>query len=197
MPVGKTKVKNIFYTSKNLFYLELSAVTFGLLYLVFIVLKKPISWFFGILSSLFYLYIFYKTNLFFQSILQLFYIGLGCYGWWSWKKQIQIIPRSWSVSQHIIIISLGIAITLLLGNKFSLEGQQMPYFDAFIAVFCILATYLTTKIILENWYYWILLNLLSIILFHYNQLYLTELLFFANLLLSVFGLIHWKKTSDL
>ena len=197
MPVGKTKVKNIFYTSKNLFYLELTAVTFGLSYLVFIVLKKPIAWFLGILSSLFYLYIFYKTNLFFQSILQLFYIGLGCYGWWSWKKQIQIIPRSWSVSQHIIIISLGIAITLLLGNKFSLEDQQMPYFDAFIAVFCILATYLTTKIILENWYYWILLNLLSIILFHYNQLYLTELLFFANLLLSVFGLIHWKKTSDL
>jgi nicotinamide mononucleotide transporter len=197
MPVGKTKVKNIFYTSKNLFYLELTAVTFGLSYLVFIVLKKPIAWFLGILSSLFYLYIFYKTNLFFQSILQLFYIGLGCYGWWSWKKQIQIIPRSWSVSKHIIIISLGIAITLLLGNKFSLEDQQMPYFDAFIAVFCILATYLTTKIILENWYYWILLNLLSIILFHYNQLYLTELLFFANLLLSVFGLIHWKKTSDL
>ena len=197
MPVGKTKVKNIFYTSKNLFYLELTAVTFGLSYLVFIVLKKPIAWFLGILSSLFYLYIFYKTNLFFQSILQLFYIGLGCYGWWSWKKQIQIIPRSWSVSKHIIIISLGIAITLLLGNKFSLEDQQMPYFDAFIAVFCILATYLTTKIILENWYYWILLNLLSMILFHYNQLYLTELLFFANLLLSVFGLIHWKKTSDL
>jgi nicotinamide mononucleotide transporter len=196
MPVGKTKVKNIFYTSKNLFYLELTAVTFGLSYLVFIVLKKPIAWFLGILSSLFYLYIFYKTNLFLQSILQLFYIGLGCYGWWSWKKQIQIIPRSWSVSKHIIIISLGIAITLLLGNKFSLEDQQMPYFDAFIAVFCILATYLTTKIILENWYYWILLNLLSIILFHYNQLYLTELLFFANLLLSVFGLINWKKTSD-
>jgi len=195
MPVGETKVKNIFYTSKSLFYLELTAVLLGLMYMVFIIIKKPTAWAFGILSSLLYLYIFYKTNLFFQSILQLFYIGLGCYGWWSWKKQIQIIPRSWSVSQHIIIISLGIAITLLLGNKFSLEGQKMPYFDAFIAVFCILATYLTTKIILENWYYWILLNLLSMILFHYNQLYLTELLFLANLILSIFGLIHWKKNK--
>ena len=196
MPVGETKVKNIFYTSKSLFYLELIAVFFGFLYLVFIILKKPIAWIFGILSSLLYLYIFYKTNLFFQSILQLFYLVLGCYGWWTWKKQHQIIPRSWSSSRHILLISLGIAITLLLGSKFYIDGQEMPYFDAFITVFCILATYLTTKIILENWYYWILLNLLSMILFHYNQLYLTELLFFANLLLSIFGLIHWKKTSD-
>ena len=188
MPVGETKVKNIFYTSKSLFYLELIAVFFGFLYLVFIILKKPIAWIFGILSSLLYLYIFYKTNLFFQSILQLFYLFLGCYGWWTWKKQHQIIPRSWSI--------LGIAITLLLGSKIYIDGQEMPYFDAFIAVFCVLATYLTTKIIIENWYYWILLNLLSMILFHYNQLYLTELLFFANLLLSIFGLIHWKKTSD-
>ena len=196
MPVGKTKVKNIFYTSKSLFYLELTAVSFGLLYLVFIVLKKPIAWFFGILSSLLYLYIFYKTNLFFQSILQLFYLVLGCYGWWTWKKQQQIIPRSWKMSQHLLVISLGIAITLLLGSKFYIDGQEMAYLDAFIAVFCVIATYLTTKIIIENWYYWILLNLLSMILFHYNQLYLTELLFFDNLLLSIFGLIHWKKTSD-
>ena len=196
MPVGETKVKNIFYTSKSLFYLELIAVFFGLLYLVFIVLKKPIAWFFGILSSLFYLYIFYKTNLFFQSILQLFYLFLGCYGWWTWKKQHQIIPRSWRISRHVLVISIGIAITLLLGSKLYIDGQEMPYFDSFIAVFCVLATYLTTKIIIENWYYWILLNLLSMILFHYNQLYLTELLFFANLILSIFGLIHWKKTSD-
>ena len=69
----------------------------------------------------------------------------------------------------------------------------MPFLDIFISVFCVLATYLTTRAILENWYYWIVLNILSMILYHYSKLYLTEILFLGNLVLSVVGLIHWKK----
>ena len=51
------------------------------------------------------------------------------------------------------------------------------------------------KSILENWYYWILLNLLSIILFHLQELYLTEILFLFNFCMSVFGLLYWKKLA--
>ena len=194
MRVGETKVKNIFYTRKSLFYLELSAVAFGLLYLIFIIIKKPIAWFFGILSSLLYIYIFYKTNLFFQSILQLFYLVLGCYGWWSWTKQAQIKAHSWGIAKHLLLILIGLMISLI-GGKFYITGQSMPFLDIFISVFCVLATYLTTRAILENWYYWIVLNILSMILYHYSKLYLTEILFLGNLVLSVVGLIHWKKTQ--
>lgn len=175
-----------------MFYLEAIAVIFGFLYLIFIILKKPIAWFFGIISSLFYVYVFFSAGLFFQSSLQFFYILLGIYGWWSWTKQAQIKAHSWGLAKHLLLILIGLMISLI-GGKFYITGQSMPFLDIFITVFCVLATYLTTRAILENWYYWIVLNILSMILYHYSKLYLTEILFLGNLVLSVVGLIHWKK----
>lgn len=185
--------KNTFCTNKLLFILELAAVVFGLLYLVFIVLKKPIAWIFGILSALIYVFLFFKTRLYYQSCLQLFYVALGFYGWWYWKKQVKITPQSWGILKHGLSILIGLTLSLILGLKFMKNGQSLPFLDATIAVFCVLATYLTSRAILENWYYWIVLNFLSIFLFHYNSLYLTELLSFANLLLSIYGLVQWKR----
>ncbi len=178
-------------------YLELTAVVFGFLYLILIIYKKPVAWFFGIISAALYCFIFFKSNLFFQSYLQLFYIVLGLYGWWNWGKQDKIQHPSWHLKKHLVGIFCCSAITIIIVAKFNGEGQVLHYLDALIAVFSVFATYLTTKAIYENWYYWIIINLLAIVLFHIRQDYLTELLFMGNLIFSFHGLFHWRKAKSL
>jgi nicotinamide mononucleotide transporter len=178
-------------------YLELTGVVFGFLYLILIIYKKPVAWFFGIISAALYCFIFFTSNLFFQSNLQLFYIALGLYGWWNWGKQVKIQHTTWHLKNHLIGIFCCTAITILIGAEFNRVGQALPYLDALISVFSVFATYLTTKAIYENWYYWIIINLLSIVLFHSQQLYLTEFLFMGNLILSFHGLFRWRKVKSL
>ena len=178
-------------------YLELIGVVFGFLYLILIIYKKPVAWFFGIISAALYCFIFFTSNLFFQSYLQVFYLVLGLYGWRNWGKQDKIQHPSWRLKSHLIGIFCCGAITIIVGAEFNREGQVLPYLDALISVFSVFATYLTTKAIYENWYYWIIVNLLSIVLFHSQQLYLTELLFMGNLILSFHGLFRWRKARSL
>ena len=82
---------------------------------------------------------------------------------------------------------------ILLGFVFTKTNQKLPYLDAFITAFAILATYLTTKSILENWLYWIVLNLLSMYLWYEQGLELTVFLFGVNTIMAVFGFILWYK----
>jgi len=174
---------------------ELFAVIFGLFYLFFVLVKKRIAWYFGILSSLIYIFVFWESKLFLQSYLQIFYIGIGIFGLINWGKTPNEKPKAWPIKYHLLLFIIGFVISLILGIVFKEFQQQYPYFDAFISVFCLLATFLTAKSILENWYYWIVLNLLSIILFHLQELYLTEILFLFNFCMSIFGLLYWKKLA--
>lgn len=176
---------------------ELFAVIFGLFYLFFILLKKQIAWFFGILSSLIYIFVFWESKLFLQSYLQIFYIGIGVFGLINWSKTPNEKPKHWPFKSHLLLMVVGVFMALILGKLFKEFQQQFPYLDAFISVFCLLATFLTAKSILENWYYWIVLNLLSIILFHFQELYLTEILFLFNFSMSIVGLFYWKKLAIL
>jgi len=75
----------------------------------------------------------------------------------------------------------------------SFTNQSLPYLDAFISIFGILATYLTMEKQIENWIIWIFVNLSSIILFSEQKLYLSAYLYGAYLLLSIIGLIQWNK----
>jgi nicotinamide mononucleotide transporter len=86
-------------------------------------------------------------------------------------------------------------VALTLGFIFSKTSQKLPYLDAFISAFAILATYLTTKSILENWLYWIVLNILSIYLWYEQDFDFkyTVFLFAVNTLMAVFGFILWRK----
>ena len=176
---------------------ELFAVIFGLFYLLFILLKKRIAWYFGILSSLIYIFVFWESKLFLQSYLQFIYIGIGVFGLINWGKTPNEKPIHWPIKNHLLMFIIGIVMALTLGMVFKEFQQQFPYLDAFISVFCLLATFLTAKSILENWYYWMVLNLLSIILFHFQELYLTEILFLFNFSMSIVGLLYWKKLAIL
>ena len=176
---------------------ELFAVIFGLFYLLFILLKNRIAWYFGILSSLIYIFVFWESKLFLQSYLQFFYIGIGVFGLINWGKTPNEKPKYWPIKNHLLMFIIGLVMALTLGMVFKEFQQQFPYLDAFISVFCLLATFLTAKSILENWYYWMVLNLLSIILFHFQELYLTEILFLFNFSMSIVGLLYWKKLAIL
>jgi nicotinamide mononucleotide transporter len=92
------------------------------------------------------------------------------------------------------LVALLISLGLGLGTSYT--NQSMPYLDAFITVFGIVATYLTSEKHIENWVIWIIVNTLSILLFTQQGLYMSAVLFGVYLLLSIIGLIRWKNDNS-
>jgi nicotinamide mononucleotide transporter len=172
--------------------LELIATFFGISYVVLIILKKPIGWVFGVISSLIFVQISWDANLYIQTILQLIYVIIGIVGYFRWNnsnQKIRILTRN----QKIILYILALLISYGIGFGTSFTNQSLPYLDAFITVFGIVATYLTSEKHIENWIIWIIVNSLSILLFAQQGLYMSAFLFGVYLVLSIIGLIHWNN----
>jgi nicotinamide mononucleotide transporter len=97
------------------------------------------------------------------------------------KKQLKFLP---------VIFVLG----LILGYLVSENTQQFnPYLDAQIGVFCLYATYLTTQKILENWLFWIVIDLVLIYLYVARGLYPTAFLYGIYSIVALVGYFNWKK----
>ena len=72
--------------------------------------------------------------------------------------------------------------------------SEVPIPDALVAALSIVATWMTARKIVECWYPWIFVNFFAVGLYAYQGLYPTAILFIIYGILSIFGLINWRKS---
>lgn len=171
----------------------------ALLYVVLATKENVWCWSMGILSSGFSIYLCFQGNLFLESFLQLFYVVIGFYGWYQWlhgsDKKEELKITSWNFKKNIPLFFIGILVFIPLGfiaHKYS--TQALPYLDAFITSFSLIATWMTATKIIENWIYWIIIDFMALILYFSRDFYLIAILYLLYTLLAFLGYIKWKKT---
>ena len=170
----------------------------ALIYILLIAVENKWGWIFGIIASLVSVYLCFTGNLFLESGLNIFYVIIGFYGWYQWqygskeKKEIQISRNSKLKNTCLILLGCLIWIPFaLIANKYS--TQAMPYLDAFITAFSLIATWMTTKKMIENWLYWIIVDALGIVLFANRGFYLLALLNIIYTSMALAGYFSWRK----
>ena len=177
---------------------EASAVALNITYVILAVKEKTLCWPFGILASLISIWLFIQIGLFAEAILFIYYVLMGLYGWWSWsqgrKEGGELDIRTWKYPRHLAIILTGILFSFLLGTTLSeWTTAQSPYFDSFTTVFSFIATWLTARKLLENWIYWIVIDLATIFLYASKEIFLYAGLSLIYTFMAIYGLIEWRK----
>jgi nicotinamide mononucleotide transporter len=61
----------------------LGAIT-GLIYLLFSIKQNIWLWPWGIITSLLYVFVFYRSKFYADMSLQVYYLGISIYGWYFW-----------------------------------------------------------------------------------------------------------------
>ena len=163
-----------------------------------ILLSKVIRWgcIFGIMSAAFYAYICFNVSLYFQSILQCIYVFAGLWGFWSWselKEPSETGTYHLPIKENIIVFIGAFICAILAYYLLSYTDQKSVLIDSFVSVFSLLATLLTIFRLIENWYYWWVINLLAIVLFYQQNLKATVFLYAVYLALSIYGYLEWRK----
>jgi nicotinamide mononucleotide transporter len=72
--------------------------------------------------------------------------------------------------------------------------SPVPEWDSFITSLSIVATWMLARKIYEHWYLWIIVNLVSSVLFITRGLYPTVILYVIYCVMSFSGLREWKKS---
>jgi nicotinamide mononucleotide transporter len=186
--------------------LELVAAILGFIYVYLIATEKSVGWIFGIASAFFYALFFYNMHTWGLFSQQIAYIILGFYGLATWSAKKETLPiRSIGKSIWIwVLLSFLIGLLFLFVVLWVEQGVKMTFsinlwmawreaLDAQFFVFSLLATWLTTRKVLENWLVWIVVNIVGVIWFSTEHWWSTAILYFAYLLLAFNGFRKWKR----
>ncbi|MEK9988567.1 MAG: nicotinamide riboside transporter PnuC [Halieaceae bacterium] len=175
---------------------ESCAVALALAYVLLAVYQHRWCWIAAILSALLYIVIFWRVQLYLEAILQCFYIGMAAYGWFAWGKSQAnpdrpIATRPWHF--HLRSCAALLTLSLLLGSMMMRwTDAAAPFIDAATTVSALLATWLVAQKILENWLYWIVIDVASAWLYLSRDLSLTAALFAGYVVLAAFGYRTWR-----
>ncbi len=182
-------------------WFEIVAAALAITYLILAMQQNILCWAAWIISSIMYLFVMFSAGLYMESGLQIFYIVMGIYGWIQWNNRSSknnLTVSTWPIIHHIYILLILIVLVTFSGLILSnLTEAVSPYIDAFTTWGAIIATYMVAKKILENWYYWFVVDFVSVFLFLSRELYTTALLFSIYIILVIFGFIAWRKSMRL
>lgn len=176
---------------------ELLGFATGLTTVYLLVRRHIANWPVGILNVLLLMVVFWTAGLYADAGLQIVYVALGFYGWWSWLHGgVQHGPlrvRSTTAAEWRGLAAAGVLLTAglwLFLDRFT--GSTVPLPDALTTALSLLATYGQTRKLVESWWLWIAADLIYIPLYGYKDLWLTAVLYVAFLILCVFGLRAWR-----
>jgi nicotinamide mononucleotide transporter len=175
--------------------LEAIAVVAGLSYVMLILRRNRWGWVVGALSCSIYVLINARARLPMQSLLNVYYVVMAVYGWFSWKRNAELeggrIYR-WPVRRHLLVALLLLTASALSAQFLARETHAAwPLLDSLTTWTSLLATWLLARSVLENWVYWIFADVIMIFLFVRQGYPYTAGLFFVYTVVSCLGLRAW------
>lgn len=180
-------------------YIEVLGALTGFIYLYFSIRRVIWLWPLGIITSAFYVYIFFESKFYADMGLQVYYFFISFYGWYKWvhskNTDGKIIIRKAGIRKIVIYLLYTLIFTILISVfLIHFTDSPLPVWDAFTTAGSIVATWMLAQKILENWLFWIIIDLISMGLYIYKGLYPTVLLFFVYSVMAVVGYIKWKDS---
>lgn len=179
-------------------YIEIFASVMGVLNVWLLARQKVINFLFGAITVTSFMYIYFQTGLYAMVILSFVQLFFNIFGWYYWVKnkgEEDVAPTTKLSTQGIItwtaIIFVATAVWSYLQIKYT--NATSPYLDALVAVMGLVGQYLLSKKILENWYIWIGMNLILLVVCATTGLYVMFILNLINLFICIDGLREWKQ----
>ena len=162
---------------------------------------NPWGWPLAIVSSLLYALLFADSRLYGEAGLQLFFIAIAGWGWWQWLRgrgddgqalRVRSMPprQRWAAMAATLAAWPLLAWLLARGTD-----SDVPWLDALPTVASVTGQLLLGRKLVENWPVWLAVNVFSVGLFAYKDLWLTALLYAVFAVLSVVGWRAWSRRA--
>lgn len=180
---------------------EVVAVLLAVAYLVLAIRQNIWCWLCAAISTAIYVVLFIDARLYMESVLNGFYLAMAIYGWFAWRagrgedhgRPVVRWPARTHVTAVVVIVGVSVVNGYLLSRH---TDAAFPYIDALTTWSAIWATFLVARKVLENWWYWLLIDIVSVCIYWLRDLELTAMLFVIYVIMIPFGLVSWRRSMD-
>ena len=185
----------------NLFiFLELTAVVFGIISVLFARINNILVYPTGLVSTLIYVYILLEWKLFGDFIINIYYSVMSILGWYLWTRKkngatefpISVMNRKDYLISSIIFAGtlLFVALVYYFFDKFT---HWTAYVDTLTTALFFVGMWLMAKRKIENWLLWIVADIISVPLYFYKGLTFSSIQFLLFTIIAILGYIEWRK----
>ena len=182
--------------------LEGTAVCFGLVSVYLSTRENIWSWPTAIVNVGLYSVLFFREKLYADMGLQIIYLLLSLYGWYEWlyggENRSALHVSRITARLAMRLAGIGVLGSVVLGTLlYRTTDASLPYLDSTLSVFSLIAQWLMTRKVLENWVIWIALDVVYVWMFIFlKQLHFTAFQYAVFLALAVLGFRDWKRSFD-
>jgi nicotinamide mononucleotide transporter len=159
--------------------------------------RNLLCWPITLAADLLYLVVFYRVQLLSDTLLQVFFIAFTLYGWFHWwrgvREEGEVRVVKLSRSSGLTAIVLGVVGTVILGVLAKRLNASLPYLDASLASFSLVASWWQARKHIANWWTWIVVDVVYVGEYIYKDLWLTAVIYAALVILAVVGLRDWRR----
>ena len=185
----------------NLFiFLELTAVVFGTISVLFAKKNNVLVYPTGLVSTLIFVYILIKWKLYGDLIINIYYSIMSVLGWYLWtrkKNGVEEFPISVMKKKDFLISSVIFIGTLIfiafVYHFFDKFTDWTAYIDTLTTALFFVGMWLMAKRKIENWVVWIVADIISVPLYFYKGLTFSSMQFLLFTIIAIYGYIEWKK----
>lgn len=155
---------------------------------------------FGVISTAIYVYISFAGGLYAEGALNVYYVVMNIAGWYMWlqkdatgEKILKITVSTRRDWQQTLLFFGGIWLLLyVILQRFT--NSTVPMEDALASAAAYTGMLLMNKKKVENWFWWIVTNIVSIPLYFIKGYVFTSVQFIVFLVLAISGWINWYHT---
>lgn len=171
----------------------------------------------GIIAVIGYGLVSYNAGNTGEWLLCIYYVITNILGWYWWYKAIKasenkddtiVETKRLSIKQSILLMGILVVcvfafaqalqndtVQMFLYKKVFDHPLQKYYIDSFTNVASIIAMLLCIRRYMEQWYLWVIVNIVSIVLWCITFDAIMIVMWASLLANSVYGLIEWKKQN--
>jgi nicotinamide mononucleotide transporter len=178
---------------------EILAVLFGIVSVYLSTREHIWSWPTALVNVTLYFVVFFEAKLYADMGLQVVYFVLSLYGWYEWlyggenRTELHVSRTSRSLGVRLLVI--GVASAAILGTMLArFTDAALPYLDSATTSTSLVAQWMMTRKILENWIVWAVVDVVYVGMFIFKKLYLTAGLYAVFLVLAIMGYVQWKRS---
>lgn len=182
---------------------EILGVIIGFIYLWLEYKASIYLWLTSIIMPAIYLFVYFDAGLYADVAINIYYLIIGVYGWMSWRYGISrkngtekydlkishTSRRQWlRLLIAYIVIHFAISFTLI-----NFTDTDVPWFNGLTSALSIIGMWMLAKKLIEQWFVWFVVDILSAVLYFYKGLEPTALLYSVYAIVAILGYKKWNK----
>lgn len=182
--------------------LQIIGTILGLVYLWLEYKANIWVWIVGAIMPLVHGTLYLTKGIYADAAMQLYYVAAGIYGLVVWLRKpttqgggdmgIRHTPVGWIAPLVLVYVALHVVLYYLLSE---FTDSTVPLFDSMSTALSIVAMWMLSRKLVEQWLVWLVVDMISMGLYFYKEIPLTALLYSLYCVLAIVGYMRWRKMS--